>query len=310
MNIFCVKMLLFNFLINILVLPHYEIYLNNHYNIRIIPNNTQRTTIKSRLLTEIQKSNNPHYHNDPELKEIIDKLNEEAIKKYQQSHDPYEQLQEVVEKNGTKTVGGHVTEPMSTIEKELFETYEKLFGDENRIMLKSDMYPNNDDRSDKSSTCECIDTNNATLTKTKGKDKYLKHLKDRCNRGICICSIGSVFLTLIGLVVAKKAALSAFALDMTKCASFLNITNMFNITTLGASIKTGGAALKAGSICVSGAADTAGTAVGYSTAAILPFSIAIYVLIAIIVLLIILYIWLYIRRKNSWKHECKKHLCK
>ncbi|SCM18922.1 PIR protein, putative [Plasmodium sp.] len=310
MNIFCVKMLLFNFLINILVLPHYENYLNNLYNISFIQNNTQRTTIKSRLLTEIQKSNNPHYHNDPELKEIIDKLNEEAIKKYQQSHDPYEQLQEVVEKNGTKHIGGHAAEPMSTIEKELLETYEELFGDKNYTTLKSWMYQNGDNRSYKSSTCECTDINNTTLTKTKGKDKYLKHLKDRCNRGICICSIGSVFLTLIGLVVAKNAALAAFSGSLTKCASFLNITNMFNSTILGAAIKTGAAALKEGAVCVAGAADAAGSAVGYSTTAILPFSIAIYVLIAIIVLLIILYIWLYIRRKNSWKHECKKHLCK
>ncbi|ETW36596.1 hypothetical protein PFTANZ_02720, partial [Plasmodium falciparum Tanzania (2000708)] len=74
------KMLLFTFLINTLVLPHYDNYQNSHYNIRHIQNNTQRTTIKSRLLAQT-KNHNPHYHNDPELKEIIDKMNEEAIKK-------------------------------------------------------------------------------------------------------------------------------------------------------------------------------------------------------------------------------------
>ncbi|EWC90561.1 hypothetical protein PFNF54_00608 [Plasmodium falciparum NF54] len=91
MKMYYLKMLLFNFLINILVLPYYENYLNNFYNISVIPKNTQKTTIKSRRLAQTQ-IHNPHYHNDPELKEIIDKMNEEAIKKYQKSHDPYEQM--------------------------------------------------------------------------------------------------------------------------------------------------------------------------------------------------------------------------
>ncbi|SOS78630.1 stevor [Plasmodium sp. gorilla clade G1] len=309
MKMYYLKMLLFNFLINTLVLPHYENYLNSHYNISLIPNNTQRTTIKSRLLAEIQKPHNPHYHNDPELKEIINKLNEEAIKNTNKH-----MIHIVVEKNGTKHVRGNAEEPMSTIEKDLLVAYVEMFGDENRVMLKSDMYPNDDD---KSSTCECSDTNNTKLATTKGKDKYLKHLKHRCIGGICSCSVGSAFLTILGLAFAKKAALTAFSGSMTKCASFLNITNMFNSTTLLAAIKAGAASLKAstatlqeGVVCLAGAADTAGNAVGYATTAISSFSIAIYVLIAIIVLLIILYIWLYIRRKNSWKHECKKHLCK
>ncbi|SOS81856.1 PIR protein, putative [Plasmodium sp.] len=80
MNIYYVKMLLFTFLINTLILPHYENFVNNHYNVGLIPNNTQRITIKSRLLAQTQK-HNPHYHNDPELKKIISQLNEEAIKK-------------------------------------------------------------------------------------------------------------------------------------------------------------------------------------------------------------------------------------
>ncbi|ETW17252.1 hypothetical protein PFFVO_03839 [Plasmodium falciparum Vietnam Oak-Knoll (FVO)] len=306
MNTYYVKLLLFTFLINVLILPYYENCQNKHYNVSLIQNNTQETIIKSRLLAQTQ-NHNPHYHNDPELKEMIDKLNEEAIQKYQQTHDPYKQLKEVVEKNGTKYTDGNGAEPMSTLEKDLLETYEEVFGKENHIMLKSGMYPNDDE---KSSTCECTDINNTKLEKTKGKDKYLKHLKHRCIGGICSCSVGSAFLTILGLAFAKKAALAAFGVDMTKCASFLNITNMFNSTLLSSAIKAGAAALNEGAICVAGAADAAGSAVGYSTAAIFSFSIAIYVLIAIIVLLLILYIWLYIRRKNSWKHECKKHLCK
>ncbi|CDO62101.1 stevor [Plasmodium reichenowi] len=306
MNTYFVKMLLFTFLINILVLPHSENCQNNHYNISVIQNKIQGTTIKSRLLAQTQ-NHNPHYHNDPELKEIIDKLNEEAIKKYQQTHDPYKQLQELVENNGTKLTGGNGAEPLSSIEKDLLETYEEMFGEENNIMLKSGMYPNDDE---KSSSCECTDINNTKLATTKGKDKYLKHLKHRCTRGICFCSIGSFLLTWIGLGAARDAALTAFkgivTETCTKYASSISILNMFDGTSMAAAaIKAGGSGA-----CAKAFGDAAGTAAGAAATAINPYSIAIYVLIAITVLLIILYIWLYKRRKNSWKHECKKHLCK
>ncbi|CAG24991.1 stevor [Plasmodium falciparum NF54] len=302
MNIYYVKILIFTFLVNTLILSHNENCQNNQYNISLIKNNTQRTTIKPRLLAQT-KNHNPHYHNDPELKEMIDKLNKEAIKKYQKIHEPYEQLQELVEKKGTKPVGEHGTEPMSTIEKELLETYEKMFGDKKDIMLKSGMPPNDDDRSDKSITCECTDINNPDLTKAKSKDKYLKRLKEGCTRGICTCSVGSAFLTLIGLAAAKKAAVAAFSAPYDACVSSTSLFYIFDSGTLAS-------ALKVGSTCASVATDMAGTVSSAATTAIIPFSISIYVLIVITVLLIILYIWLYRRRKNSWKHECKKHLCK
>ncbi|SOV84041.1 stevor PIR protein, putative [Plasmodium reichenowi] len=301
MNTYYVKLLLFTFLINTLVLTHNENCQNNHYNKSLLPKNTQRTTIKSRLLAQTQK-HNPHYHSDPELKEIIDKLNEEAIKKYQQTHEPYEQLKELVEKNGRKITGGNDAEPMSTTEKDLLETYEEVFGDGNHIMLKSGMNPNDDE---KSSSCECSDINNTDLTKRKGKDKYLKHLKHRCIGGICSCSVGSAILTMIGLAAAQSAAAAIVKTysGTSTCSAVLTITNIFKSAALkSVLLKT--------AVCVSSAPDAAGTAAGAATAAIFPYSIAIYVLIAITVLLIILYIWLYKRRKNSWKHECKKHLCK
>ncbi|EUR81796.1 hypothetical protein PFBG_00176 [Plasmodium falciparum 7G8] len=305
MKMYYLKMLLFTFLINTLVLPHYENHKNNHYNVSLIQNNTQRTTINSRLLAQTQNKN-PHYHNDPELKEIIDKLNEEAIKKYQQTHDPYEQLKDVVEKNGTKYVGGHVSEPMSTIEKELLETYEDVFGDKNHVMLKSGRYPNDDDKSDDSSSCECTDVNNTKLEKTKGKDKYLKHLKHRCIGGICSCSVGSAFLTILGCAFAKSAALTAFASsESTKtCISSVAIYNLFQNSTMLSALKT------VGGTCATGTPDIAGTVSTLASAAFPPYGIAALVLLILAVALIILYIWLYRRRKNSWKHECKKHLCR
>ncbi|EUT81015.1 hypothetical protein PFAG_04234 [Plasmodium falciparum Santa Lucia] len=66
MKMYYLKKLLFTFLINTLVLPHYENNINNLYNISLIQNKTKRATIKSRLLAQTQ-IHNPHYHNDPEL---------------------------------------------------------------------------------------------------------------------------------------------------------------------------------------------------------------------------------------------------
>ncbi|KNG75463.1 stevor [Plasmodium falciparum IGH-CR14] len=303
MNMYYVKMLLFAFLINTLVLPYNEKYINNHNNINVIRNDTQRTTIKCRLLAQTQ-IHNPHYHNDPELKEIIDKMNEEAIKKYQQTHDPYKQLKEVVEKNGTKHVGGHVAEPMSAIEKELLETYEEMFGNESD-MLKSGIYPNDNDESDKSLTCECTDTNSTKLTTGKGKDKYLKHLKKRCTRGIYSCSVVSAFLAWLGLVAAKTAAQGAVANYATykTCVSSISIFSLPAKSTVFSALKA------AGGSCAS-SSDLVGTIANPAMAAFEPYGIAALVLLILVVVIIILYIWLYRRRKNSLKHECKKHLCK
>ncbi|ETW43490.1 hypothetical protein PFNF135_02403 [Plasmodium falciparum NF135/5.C10] len=304
MNIYYFKLLIFTFLINTLVLPHYGNYQNNHYNISLVPNNTQKKTKISRLLAQTQ-NHNPHYHNDPELKEIIDKLNKEAIKKYQNTHEPYEQLQEIVGKKGTKPADGQVVEPMSTIEKELLETYEEMFGDKNHNMLKSGMYTNDYGKSNENfPTCACTDTNNTDLTKTKGKDKYLKHLKHRCTRGICFCSVGSAFLTILGLAFAKASAATVFPQNMSTCSSVFTITNIFNSAVLESTLRAGS------TLCATGAGDMAGTAVGYATAIFEPCGIAALVLLILTVVLIIIYIWLYRRRKKSWKHECKKHLCK
>ncbi|SOV83927.1 PIR protein [Plasmodium reichenowi] len=293
MNTYYVKLLLFTFLINALILSHYENFVNNYYNVSLIQNNVKRTSIKSRLLAQTQK-HNPHYHNDPELKEIIDKLNDKAIKKYQQNHEPYEQLRELVEKNGKKVTAGHDAEHMSMIEKDLLKTYEEVFGEENHIMLKSSMYPNDDHESDDSSSCECTDNNNMKVARTKGKDKYLKHLKGRCTRGIYFCSLGSVILTYIGLNAAKNVAinyLSSAPVPYNACTSSVNMYNIF----------VGSAAW---------GPDAVGTVPAYAIGALQPWGIAALVLLILAVALIILYIWLYRRRKRSWKHECKKHLCK
>ncbi|ETW36560.1 hypothetical protein PFTANZ_02725 [Plasmodium falciparum Tanzania (2000708)] len=188
---------------------------------------------------------------------------------------------------------------MSTLEKELLETYVETFGDESH-MLKSGMYSNDKDGSDKSSTCECTDINSTDLTKRKDKDMYLKNLKHRCIGGICSCSVGSFLLTMFGLAAAKAAAVnyvSSYGASYKTCASSITIYNMLSSESM----------LAGGSACVS---DLTGTAASYATAIFDPCGITALVLLILAVVLIILYIWLYRRRKRSWKHECKKHLCK
>ncbi|KNC35060.1 stevor [Plasmodium falciparum RAJ116] len=127
-------MLLFPFLFNTFLLSQNVNCQNNLRNKSLINNYTQRKILKSRCLAETEKPHNLHYQNDPELKKIIDRLNEEAMKKYQQSNDTYKQLHELLEKKETKSRSRNSEQEMSKIEKELLKIYEKMSGDENHIM--------------------------------------------------------------------------------------------------------------------------------------------------------------------------------
>ncbi|ETW26862.1 hypothetical protein PFFCH_05715 [Plasmodium falciparum FCH/4] len=176
-------------------------------------------------------------------------------------------------------------------------------------MLKSGRYSNDDDKLVGSSSCECTDIDNAKLAKTKGRDKYLKHLKGRCTRGICTCSIGSLFLTLIGLAAARATVATALNVTLNgvkygTCATYVTILNMFDCQSMVAAIQAGGG------VCVSSLSDLITPVAPYVSAIFTGCGIAALVLLILAVVLIILYIWLYKRRKRSWKHECKKHLCK
>ncbi|SOS80094.1 PIR protein, putative [Plasmodium sp. gorilla clade G1] len=303
MNIYFVKMLLFIFLINIL-----DNYQNNHYNIRLISNNTQRIMIKSRLLAQTQ-NHNPHYHNDPELKEIIDKLNEEAIKKYQKTHKLYEQLHELVEKKGNKNVGGHVAEPISTIEKDLLEIYEEMFGDKSHIMLKSDIYTNenhkSNDKNDKS--CECVNKKLSDILPSTNEvhDKYLDNLKTGFVGGLGMCALSSALVVKYGIAAAASAAkgflgsfISSLGIESTKLINILNGINFFSSTSMHAAFPSAGFT-----------SYESGTAASLAISTFYPYAMAIIAIIAVTIIVILLYVWLRKRRKNSWKHECKKHLC-
>ncbi|CDO62670.1 stevor, partial [Plasmodium reichenowi] len=155
----------------------------------------------------------------------------------------------------------------------------------------------------------CTDINSANLAKTKGRDKYLKHLKHRCIGGICVCSVGSAILTMIGLAAAKAAAASVLniihrGVAYSTYASYITIKNMFHAPSMITAIEAGAKTTISNLVEIMPGAATS------ASSAFTPYGIAALVLIILVVVLIILYIWLYKRRKNSWKHECKKHLCK
>ncbi|SOV20376.1 stevor PIR protein, putative [Plasmodium sp. gorilla clade G2] len=298
-------MILFTFLFNTFLLSYNVYFQNNHYNISHIPYNTQRTTTKSRVLAEIERSKNPHYHNDPELKEIIDKLNEEAIKKYQQTHDPYEQLQDVVEKNGTKTMSGHIAEPMSTIEKELLEIYEEMFGEKYRTILNPGINCNENDKSCEFTNKENSSTN--SFSSNKVHDNYLDNLKTCCVGAVNTCALSSIITgscgVYFGAAAAKTVITTYYATPLaTKLTEVLVGIKIFFEALISSATSSMGSVTTAGLSGITNASST-------TWASFFPYGMAVVALFAVTIIVILLYIWLRKRRKNSWKHDCKKHLC-
>ncbi|KOB85352.1 hypothetical protein PFDG_00596 [Plasmodium falciparum Dd2] len=96
MNIYYNNMLVMSFLLNVLLLSDNVNNQNKKYNVGYVKNSTRMIIMKSRRLSEIQLPRCPHYHNDPELKKIIDKLNEERIKKYIETNNSFEEIHELL----------------------------------------------------------------------------------------------------------------------------------------------------------------------------------------------------------------------
>ncbi|EWC76540.1 hypothetical protein C923_02767 [Plasmodium falciparum UGT5.1] len=292
-------MLLFAFLFNALLLSQNVNCRNNNYNIRFTQTITQQTSTKSRHLAEIERPKNPHYHNDPELKEIIDKLNEEAIKKYQKTHNPYEQLQDLVEKKATKTRGGYGAEPMSTIEKELLKKYEEMFGDESHIMLKSGMYTNEGNKS-----CECSYKKKSSSS-NKVHENYLNNLKEGCIAGVGTCAFSSALLGKFGIAAGATAAYQAAIGSLPVLAPYITSNtigvNFFFLSSLETAIKTGAPTLSH----LMGSFNTFESAVTAGTSTFFPYGMAIVVLIALTIIVIILYVWLRKRRKKLMESRMK-----
>ncbi|SOV74252.1 stevor PIR protein,putative [Plasmodium sp. gorilla clade G3] len=157
------------------------------------------------------------------------------------------------------------------------EMQRKLY---NNFYIKPEMYFQN--LPDKSNDKYC-EYSNKKKSSNKVNDKYLDNLKTSCFGAADVCGISTAFVVKCGIGAVKSLQTVKTALAGTSGVKLTGI-NAFN-----AVIKS----------------FTNSTVV----ATFQPYAIAIYVILAIIVVLIILYIWLYRRRKNSWKHECKKHIC-
>ncbi|ETW37314.1 hypothetical protein PFTANZ_02005, partial [Plasmodium falciparum Tanzania (2000708)] len=279
---------------------------NKKYNIDYIQNSTQMIMMKSRRLTEIQMSKCPHYYNDPELKKIIDKLNEERIKKYREVNNSFEELRELFGKEGTKFLYKSGMKKSSKKENELLKKYEDTIRDEHNVISKSGIYTNKDKKSNNKSRKyenEKI-SGNEMASSYKVHDNYLDNLRKGCFVGVGICTFCSLLVSNIGIGYAVTAAkgiiTTAYSADiLAELAKILaNVYFFFASSIHNAPISS--ATLFYGDAF--GAATTASTA-------FLPYGIVALVLIVASIAIIFLFIWLRKRRKHSWKYECKKHLC-
>ncbi|ETW17287.1 hypothetical protein PFFVO_03831 [Plasmodium falciparum Vietnam Oak-Knoll (FVO)] len=164
------------------------------------------------------------------------------MKKYQQSNDTYKQLHELLEKKETKSRSRNSEQEMSKIEKELLKIYEKMSGDENHIMQKSDMYTNenhkSNDKNDKS--CECINKNSSDKLSSTNKvhDNYLDNLKTGCIGSVGACALSSAATEFAGNVAAGTAVNSfiqstIFDTVLTKLTQALVGVNLLSETAIG-----------------------------------------------------------------------------
>ncbi|ETW31572.1 hypothetical protein PFFCH_00991 [Plasmodium falciparum FCH/4] len=287
----------------------------------LINNYTQRKTLKSRCLAELENSYNTHCHNDPELKKIIDQLNQGELNTYQQSNDTCNQLHELLEKNETKTKSRNSEQVLSKIEKKFLKTYEKFLTDKNRIMIISDIYTNeyyksndknykNDknDKNDKNNkSCECANnkkSSNKLSLSNKVNDNYLDNLKTRCVGSVGACALSSAATEFAGNVAAGTAVNSfiqstIFDTVLTKLTQALVGVNLLSETAIGKATF---------SIGTFSAQDSLFAAT-FANSAFFSYGISAVFLILIAVIFVLLYIWMRKRRKRSWKHEYKKHLC-
>ncbi|EUR69661.1 hypothetical protein PFBG_03685 [Plasmodium falciparum 7G8] len=141
----------------------------------------------------------------------------------------------------------------------------------------------------------------------KSNDKSY-NLKSGCAGGVGVCVLSSTFTKIAGATAAAKSLFTGITSSegVSKFIEAFICANLFSKPATQAAISSVTETVKNITLPSS---FTAETAAGTVSGVFLPYGIAIYVIISIIVLLIILYIWLRKRRKNSWKHEYKKHLC-
>ncbi|ETW38257.1 hypothetical protein PFTANZ_00989 [Plasmodium falciparum Tanzania (2000708)] len=194
----------------------------------------------------------------------------------------------------------------SKMENELLKKHDDSIRDKHNVMLKLEFYTSEDIKlNDKSFEYQNIKISGDELASShKIHDNYLDNLRKVCFGGVGICTLCSILVSNIGIGYAVTAAkgiiTNSYSLVIAdKFAKVLAGVYFF----FSSSIEN--AAVPIFSLFHWDAMRIASTA----TTAFLPYGIAALVLIILVVALIVLYIWLYKRRKKSWKHECKKHLC-
>ncbi|SOS76940.1 stevor [Plasmodium sp. gorilla clade G1] len=306
MNIYYNNMLVMSFLLNVLLLSDNVNNQNKKYNVGYVKNSTRMIIMKSRRLTEIQLPKCPHYHNDPELKKIIDKLNQERIKKYIETNNSFEELHELLGKKRTNSLYENGMKKSSKMENELLKKHDDSIRDKHNVMLKSGIYTSEDIKlNDKS--CEYQNkkiSGDELASSHKIHDNYLDNLKKGCFGGVGICTLCSLLVSNIGIGYAVTAAKGVIT-PIYSLAIADKLANVLAGVYFFFSSSIENAAVSIFNLFYYDAMRAAGAA----TTAFLPYGIAALVLIILVVALIVLYIWLYRRRKKSWKHECKKHLC-
>ncbi|SOS76184.1 stevor [Plasmodium sp. gorilla clade G1] len=174
-------------------------------------------------------------------------------------------------------------------------------------------------------SCECSYKNksyNILNSSNNEHNNYLDNLKKGCVGGVGVCTlcsagVGNVPLGVVftaGTAAAKNVLTSALTPEaVSKLTGALVGVNLFSKPSIESSLTYGGLTLLNGKMATIVASQAAAAATNAATRAastafgayIVPFIVP----IIIAVVIIILYICLFQRRKNSLKHEWKKHLC-
>ncbi|SCQ12673.1 stevor PIR protein,putative [Plasmodium sp.] len=279
------KFIIFSIILGTLSLIYYNdsngLYKNIYYT------NVVLVTTKFRTLAELLYEPTTNHRNENNKLKEFTKTNETKCKKSIYPKDdkkPNDQIQQVPEnenigtpntvkyRKGTHSKEKDAISNRSSRSLKYLEMQRKLY---NNFYVRPEIYFQN--LSDKSND-KYFEYSNKKKSSNKVNDEYLDALKTSCVGGAEVCEFSSILTGSYGVTAALKTAGVTNAKDITTAATLLSssLEKFF---------------------------------VGASWGTFFHYGIAAFVLILIVVALIILYLYLRKKRKNSWKHECKKHLC-
>lgn len=249
-----------------------------------------------------------HIHENNELREYENTCQTKYKNKYPKNDvKPKQNIPEVTEKENSPTTNlkkyrketyykekeAQSNRPSRSVK--YLEMQRKLY---NNFYVKPEMdFKNLSDKSNDKS-CECENkkkSSNKLPSSNKVHDNYLNNLKERCARGVGICTFSSAATGFSGVSAAGTAAKgvleNTYLITVTKLTKSLSVLKFFSLSSIKETITS----LVSTNVDSKAAASNSGAA--WTTFG--PYVISALVLILIVVALIILYIWLYGRRKNS-----------